>query len=87
MVTIRENDSLILGFVFHLHDNRPLKPDEFEEVTNQTVYVSATPAAFEMENSSIVVEQLIRPTDDDPKWSNDLLKVRWKIQLTRSKKR
>ena len=42
-------------------DNRPLKPDEFEEVTNQTVYVSATPAAFEMENSSIVVEQLIRP--------------------------
>ena len=43
-------------------DNRPLKPDEFEEVTNQTVYVSATPAAFEMENSSIVVEQLIRPT-------------------------
>ena len=43
-------------------DNRPLKPDEFEEVTNQTVYVSATPATFEMENSSIVVEQLIRPT-------------------------
>ena len=43
-------------------DNRPLKPDEFEEVTNQTIYVSATPAAFEMENSSVVVEQLIRPT-------------------------
>ena len=43
-------------------DNRPLKPDEFEEVTKQTIYVSATPANFEMETSSIVVEQLIRPT-------------------------
>ena len=43
-------------------DNRPLKPDEFEEVAKQTVYVSATPAAFELNNSSIVVEQLIRPT-------------------------
>ena len=43
-------------------DNRPLKPDEFEEVTKQTIYVSATPAAFELSNSSIVVEQLIRPT-------------------------
>ena len=43
-------------------DNRPLKPDEFEKVTKQTVYVSATPAAFEMNSSSIVVEQLIRPT-------------------------
>ena len=43
-------------------DNRPLKPDEFEEVTKQTIYVSATPAAFEIEQSSIVVEQLIRPT-------------------------
>ena len=43
-------------------DNRPLKPDEFEDVTKQTIYVSATPAAFEIENSSIVVEQLIRLT-------------------------
>jgi excinuclease ABC subunit B len=43
-------------------DNRPLKPDEFEKVTKQTVYVSATPAAFEIDRSSIVVEQLIRPT-------------------------
>ena len=43
-------------------DNRLLKPDEFEEVTKQTIYVSATPAAFEMENSSVVAEQLIRPT-------------------------
>ena len=43
-------------------DNRPLKPDEFEEVTKQTVCVSATPAKHELEKSSIVVEQLIRPT-------------------------
>ena len=43
-------------------DNRPLKPDEFEDVTKQTVYVSATPAAFEIDRSAIVVEQLIRPT-------------------------
>ena len=43
-------------------DNRPLKPDEFEGVTKQTVYVSATPAQHELEKSSVVVEQLIRPT-------------------------
>ena len=43
-------------------DNRPLKPDEFKEVTGQTIYVSATPAAFELEKSARVVEQLIRPT-------------------------
>ena len=43
-------------------DNRPLKPDEFQEVTEQTIYVSATPAAFELEKSARVVEQLIRPT-------------------------
>ena len=43
-------------------DNRPLKPDEFKKVTGQTIYVSATPASFEMEKSSKVVEQLIRPT-------------------------
>jgi excinuclease ABC subunit B len=43
-------------------DNRPLKPEEFKKVTGQTIYVSATPASFEIENSSKVVEQLIRPT-------------------------
>ena len=43
-------------------DNRPLKPDEFKEVTGQTIYVSATPASFEINNSENVVEQLIRPT-------------------------
>jgi excinuclease ABC subunit B len=43
-------------------DNRPLKPDEFEEASKQTVYVSATPAPFEIQQSDLVVEQLIRPT-------------------------
>ena len=43
-------------------DNRPLKPEEFESVTGQSIYVSATPAALELEKSTVVVEQLIRPT-------------------------
>ena len=43
-------------------DNRPLKPEEFENVTGQSIYVSATPAALELEKSSVIVEQLIRPT-------------------------
>jgi excinuclease ABC subunit B len=43
-------------------DNRPLKPEEFEKVTGQSIYVSATPAPIELEKSSVVMEQLIRPT-------------------------
>lgn len=43
-------------------DNRPLKFNEFEERVNQVVYVSATPAAYEREHSSKIVEQIIRPT-------------------------
>ncbi len=44
-------------------DNRPLKFEEFVERTNQTIYVSATPADYEMEISKgVVVEQIIRPT-------------------------
>ncbi len=43
-------------------DNRPLKPEEFREVTGQTLYVSATPARHEIEVSSVVAEQVIRPT-------------------------
>ncbi len=44
-------------------DNRPLKFDEFEQVTGQTLYVSATPADYELQRAEgIVVEQLIRPT-------------------------
>ena len=44
-------------------DNRPLKFEEFEGLTGQTIYVSATPADFELQKSEgVVVEQLIRPT-------------------------
>lgn len=44
-------------------DNRPLKFEEFEEVTSQTIYVSATPADYELEKcEGVVVEQVIRPT-------------------------
>ena len=44
-------------------DNRPLKFEEFQEVTNQVVYVSATPADFEItESEGVIVEQVIRPT-------------------------
>lgn len=43
-------------------DNRPLKPDEFEKVTGQTIYVSATPGKIEFEKSAVVAEQVIRPT-------------------------
>ncbi|WP_308244585.1 excinuclease ABC subunit UvrB [uncultured Prevotella sp.] len=44
-------------------DNRPLKFYEFMEMTNQVVYVSATPADFELQESGgVVVEQIIRPT-------------------------
>ena len=43
-------------------DNRPLKFEEFLEVSNQILFVSATPSKFEMENSSGFAEQIIRPT-------------------------
>ncbi len=44
-------------------DNRPLKFEEFEALQNQVIYVSATPAKYELEKSEgIVVEQVIRPT-------------------------
>lgn len=44
-------------------DNRPLKFVEFEEATHQTIYVSATPAEYELNKSEgVIVEQLIRPT-------------------------
>ena len=44
-------------------DNRPLSFEEFEEMTNQVVYVSATPADFELKKTGgVVVEQIIRPT-------------------------
>lgn len=43
-------------------ENRPLRFDEFESSTNQVIYVSATPAAYELAKSRNVVEQIIRPT-------------------------
>lgn len=44
-------------------DNRPLKFDEFLEMINQVIYVSATPAHFELEEAEgVIVEQVIRPT-------------------------
>ena len=44
-------------------DNRPLTFDEFKQMTNQTIYVSATPADYELQEAEgVVVEQVIRPT-------------------------
>ncbi len=43
-------------------DNRPLNFQEFEERTEQVIFTSATPAQFEVENSTKIVEQVIRPT-------------------------
>lgn len=44
-------------------DNRPLKFDEFEDIQNQVIYVSATPADYELEKTEgVYVEQIIRPT-------------------------
>jgi|TARA_B110000305_G_scaffold194129_1_gene218024 excinuclease ABC subunit B len=44
-------------------DNRPLKFEEFEKINHQTIYVSATPADYELEKSKgVIVEQIIRPT-------------------------
>ena len=44
-------------------DNRPLTHDEFNSIVNQTIYVSATPADYELERAEgVIVEQVIRPT-------------------------
>ncbi len=55
----------LVDFGFRLpaaYDNRPLKFDEFEKRIGQTIYVSATPASYELEHAKQVVEQIIRPT-------------------------
>ncbi|ELZ19194.1 excinuclease ABC subunit UvrB [Natrinema limicola] len=44
------------------YDNRPLTFEEFEEKTDQTLYVSATPGDYETEHSDQIVEQIVRPT-------------------------
>ena len=58
--------SILIEYGFRLPaaaDNRPLKFDEFEAVTGQKVYVSATPGEYELEKSEgLVVEQVVRPT-------------------------
>src|SRR5699024_11869445 len=43
-------------------DNRPLKFAEFEEKTNQNVYITASPGPYEREHTNEIVEQIIRPT-------------------------
>ncbi len=43
-------------------DNRPMRFDEFERIAPQTIYVTATPAKYELEHSGAVVEQVVRPT-------------------------
>jgi excinuclease ABC subunit B len=62
----RSRKQTLVEFGFRLPsalDNRPLKFDEFESLVNQTIYVSATPADYELQRSGgVVVEQLIRPT-------------------------
>jgi excinuclease ABC subunit B len=62
----RVRKTTLVDFGFRLPsalDNRPLKFDEFENMTNQVVYLSATPADYELEKSEgLIVEQVIRPT-------------------------
>jgi excinuclease ABC subunit B len=62
----RSRKVTLVDYAFRLPaaiDNRPLKFEEFENLVNQIVYVSATPADYELSKSEgIVVEQLIRPT-------------------------
>ncbi|HMM10867.1 MAG TPA: excinuclease ABC subunit UvrB [Bacteroidales bacterium] len=62
----RSRKQILVEYGFRLPaalDNRPLKFDEFEALCGQTIYVSATPADYELQKSEgIVVEQLIRPT-------------------------
>ena len=62
----RSRKETLVEFGFRLPsalDNRPLNFEEFERVVNQTIYVSATPANYELEKcGGVTVEQLIRPT-------------------------
>jgi len=62
----RSRKENLVNYGFRLEaalDNRPLTFDEFESLTKQTIYVSATPAEYElMRSEGVVVEQVIRPT-------------------------
>ncbi len=61
----RARKTVLVDYGFRLPsalDNRPLKFDEFENKINQILFVSATPAQYELEHSLCIAEQLIRPT-------------------------
>ena len=61
----RSRKENLVNFGFRLPsalDNRPLRFEEFEKKTGQTIYVSATPGKYEREQSQKIVEQIIRPT-------------------------
>jgi excinuclease ABC subunit B len=61
----RSRKQTLVNFGFRLPsalDNRPLNFDEFRQITGQTLFVSATPAKYEMEHSAVIAEQVIRPT-------------------------
>ena len=61
--TARKKNLIDFGFRLpSAYDNRPLEFEEFEEKINQAVFVSATPAEYEKTHSTVVAEQLIRPT-------------------------
>ena len=67
----RSRKTSLVEYGFRLpsaYDNRPLKFNEFEKKINQIVFVSATPSNYELDNSSNIAEQIIRPTGlIDPK--------------------
>jgi len=61
----RARKEKLVDFGFRLPsamENRPLRPEEFDTISGQTVYVSATPAPYEYKVSSVIAEQVIRPT-------------------------
>ncbi|WP_406659778.1 excinuclease ABC subunit UvrB [Methanolobus sp. ZRKC3] len=61
----RARKESLISYGFRLpsaYDNRPLRYDEFDRLLNYVLYVSATPAEYELDKSSAVVEQIIRPT-------------------------
>ena len=61
----RSRKQTLVDFGFRLPsalDNRPLRFDEFLERVGQTIFVSATPGAYELRNATVISEQLIRPT-------------------------
>ena len=61
----RSRKLTLVNFGFRLPsalDNRPQSMEEFDRITGQTLYVSATPSQFEVARSAVVAEQVIRPT-------------------------